>query len=282
MLLELFHLPNIITFDAHRFESAAQFYVAGRPKYAARLIERVASRLNFDGTQKLLDLGTGPGDLAIAFAPYAAEVTAVDPEPEMLRVASEQVRKACVQVKLIEGDSYRLDNLPGTFDFVTIGRAFHWMDRLQTLHSLDKLLAPDAAVALFSTRHPPLPENAWLKDYGALIEAYGEPGLSRQVRRSPEWVPHESMLLNSSFSELERIGVIELRSTSLESLASRALSYSISSPGRIGQRANDLEEAIRSTLLTHAHDGMIREVVESEALLAFRHRQRPVAFEPSK
>jgi len=43
--------------------------------------------------------------LAVAFAPYVADVTAIDPEPEMLRLASERAAKAEVRLTLLEGSS---------------------------------------------------------------------------------------------------------------------------------------------------------------------------------
>jgi SAM-dependent methyltransferase len=265
-------MSMVIAFEPRRFESAAQYYLEGRPRYADRLIRRVADLLGLCGIQKLLDLGTGPGQLAIAFAPYVGEVTAIDPEPEMLRIAAEQASKSGVRLNLLEGNSYTLDGSLGLFELVTIGRAFHWMDRARTLQALEKLIRPVGAVALFSTRHPGVPENRWLKDYDALVDSYGEADSPRRLRRSADWVPHEAVLLDSSFPELERIGVIERRLTPLEQLVRRALSFSISSPGRIGARAKELAGAIRAILAPHAVDGMIREVVESEALLAFRSR----------
>jgi ubiquinone/menaquinone biosynthesis C-methylase UbiE len=102
--------------------------------------------------------------LAIAFASYVGEVTAIDPEPEMLRIAAEQAAKAGVRLNVLEGNSYTLDGSLGPIELVTIGKAFHWMDRPRTLEILDKLIQPGGAVALFSTRHPSVPENEWLKD----------------------------------------------------------------------------------------------------------------------
>jgi ubiquinone/menaquinone biosynthesis C-methylase UbiE len=47
----------------------------------------VAARCGIDATHRILDLGCGPGQLALAFAPLAGEVLGIDPEPEMLRIA---------------------------------------------------------------------------------------------------------------------------------------------------------------------------------------------------
>ena len=49
---------------------------------------------------------------------------------------------------LWQGGSYDLTPDMGPFRLVTIGRAFHWMDRAATLAMLDRIVAPAAAVAL--------------------------------------------------------------------------------------------------------------------------------------
>ncbi len=73
--------------------------------------------------------GTGPGLVAIAFARHVGSVLAVDPEPEMLRLAREAVRVAGVPVEVREGISETLGPAWGRFQAVTLGRSFHWMDR---------------------------------------------------------------------------------------------------------------------------------------------------------
>lgn len=263
-------MAAVIAFEPRRFESAAPYYLEGRPAYAPRLIARVSNLLGLNAAQRLLDLGTGPGLLAVAFAHYIADITAIDPEPEMLRFAAQHASNSGVLLHLLEGSSYTLDESLGAFDLVTIGRAFHWMDRTATLQTLDKIIRPGGALALFSTRHPALPENGWSKEYDALRETHGEPNSHRFIRRSPDWVPHEKILLDSAFPVLERISVIERRSTPLEDFIARGLSLSSSSPGRIGTSAAEFAVELRRVLLKYAVDGVIEEIVESEALLAFR------------
>ena len=64
-----------------RFRSAAKYYLLGRPAYSSLLIRRVVELCALNTTHKILDLGSGPGQLAMAFAPFVREVTALDPEP---------------------------------------------------------------------------------------------------------------------------------------------------------------------------------------------------------
>src|SRR5271155_4442570 len=86
-----------IPFLPHRFRAAASHYLAGRPPYPPRLIARVAALTGLRHGGGGLDLGCGPGQLALAFARFAAGVLAVDPEPEMLHVARDAAGDAPIQ-----------------------------------------------------------------------------------------------------------------------------------------------------------------------------------------
>jgi SAM-dependent methyltransferase len=209
-----------------------------------------------------------------AFAPYVRQVLGIDPEPEMLRIARQQAAPAGSKIEFREGSSRQLDPGLGRFRLVAIGRAFHWMDRQDTLRRLDQIIEPEGAVALFTDNHPPVPDNRWLAAYQALIDRYAEGDPVRAVHQSPDWVRHEAILLDSPFSHLERLGVIERRHTPLEHLVDRALSFSSLSSDRIGARVHDLAKDVLELMAPFSREGTVAEVVESEALVARRASSR--------
>jgi predicted RNA methylase len=86
-----------------RFGSTVPHYLAGRPNYALSLIRIVKEQLNLTGRHRLLDLGCGPGWLAIAFAPFVGTVVAMDPEPTMLAAAHDAATEANLQLELSKG-----------------------------------------------------------------------------------------------------------------------------------------------------------------------------------
>ena len=257
-------------FKPHRFQSAASHYAAGRPFYSPRLIRRLVEVAGLRSTDRVMDLGCGPAPLAIALVPFAGAVTAIDPEPEMLRLGAENAAKAGVTITFVEGSSYDLGPKFGRFRLVAIGRAFHWMDRADTLRRLDEMIEPGGLIALCHSSHPDLPENAWLKAYDAVTGRYKDEDPDRAKRKSPEWPRDETVLLRSAFSRLERISAIELRSTPVERVVDRALSMSSTTPLRLGEAAAALAREVRAALAPFAAESAIAEIVESEALLAFR------------
>jgi SAM-dependent methyltransferase len=249
-----------------RFESTVPHYVAGRPNYAPSLIRIVKEQLHLSGSHRLLDLGCGPGWLGVAFAPFVGTVVAMDPEPAMLEAARAVAADAGVEIELIEGSSYDLGPHLGLFQAVTIGRAFHWMDRGDTLRRLDALIEPDGAVILFNDVRPEVPENAWYKQYSQVIERYA----NKDAGFPPDRLRHEASLLESPFDQLERIGVIERRVVRIERLVDRALSMSTSSPEQLGALSDRLAHELLAQMTQFAAAGTVVEVIESQALIARR------------
>jgi len=259
-----------IPFKVRRFQSAAPYYAAGRPAYSLRLIRRLVQFSGLECHHRVMDLGCGPAPLAIALAPFAGAVTAVDPEPEVLRLAAANAAEANVEITFVEASSYDLEPQFGEFWLVAIGRAFHWMDRADTLQRLDKLIEPHGSIAFCHSRHSDLPDNAWRAAYDEIINRYAADDADRARRKSPGWPRDESVLLDSAFCRLERISAIEQRWTPIERFVDRAFSMSSTTPRKLGTAAKGMAQEMRAALAPFATEGIIIEVVESEALIASR------------
>jgi SAM-dependent methyltransferase len=256
--------------DSRRFRTAAAHYAIGRSPYPPPFIAEVARVCGLTRTDRLLDLGTGPGLLALAFAPHVGSVLAVDPEPEMRRVAEEAVRAAHASVEVKPGSSETLGPDWGRFRAVTMGRSFHWMDRAETLRRLDALVEPGGALILFNDEIADVPENAALRAWSAVVERYSADDQVRAERRSPEWQDHETVLRRSPFPEVEHLVERHRAQVSEEQLVHRALSMSATSASRLGPRADSMVAEIRAALAPFASAGALTECIEWTALLARR------------
>src|SRR5258708_38463374 len=151
-------VPTPLPFEPDRHGAAAAHYERGRPPYAPALIRRVAEVTGLGSQHRVLDLGCGPGPLARAFAPFVHEVVAMDPSPEMLAQARTLAGKAA-NIRFVPGSSYDLGPALGHFHLVVMGRSFHWMDRVDTLKRLDRLIEPAGAGTLFQDTAPAIPAN---------------------------------------------------------------------------------------------------------------------------
>lgn len=263
-------MSRIAPFRPERFASAADHYVNARPRYAPALLERLAREAALNTNSRVLDLGCGPGTLAIPLARYAGTVIGIDPNGEMIAAAKRQSAGFTPAIDWRVGSSQDLVSSLAPLDLVVMGRSFHWMDRSATLARLDKLVAPHGAIALLNTESVPCLAGRWRDIWDALRAEYGRPDEFDAFRRSPDWEPHEAVLLRSPFSRLEKFAVVEMRTASIDDLVSRALSQSSTTPEALGERRAAFETALRSGLLAICPDGRFTEILESVALLARR------------
>ena len=125
-----------------RFASTVAYYERARAPYGAAFFTAAAQKLGLDRSQSLLDVGAGPGILAIGFKPYCREVVGVDPEPGMVEAARAAADRADVAITFIEGRFEDAAAEVGAFDVVTIGRAIHWLDPGPARAALNRAIAP--------------------------------------------------------------------------------------------------------------------------------------------
>ena len=262
-------MPSDIILQPSRFKAAAKHYLKGRPAYGKGLVLKIIRELSLGPDDAVMDLGCGPGQLAVMFAPFVGSVVAIDPSPDMLAIGKDAARHLPnVHFKL--GSSFDIGAEIGTFRLVTIGRAFHWMDRCDTLRRLDGMIVSGGAVALFADSHPKHRANAWVEPFRQMIEEYAAGDVEISKRRSIDWLSNEEMLLASPFTQLERWSVIEARVLPSAYLVERALSMSSINEARIGSRLDQLLDAIARFTSRWSDEGMLSEVIESSAIVARR------------
>jgi SAM-dependent methyltransferase len=262
-------MNQVRPYDLHRFQSAAGFY-HHRLFYPDRLIRRVIALTGLAPGEAVLDLGTGPGLLAVPFAAAGMAVTAADPEPLMLDAAAAAAQAANVTVSLWQGGSYELTPQMGPYRLVTIGRAFHWMDRAATLDMLDRIVAPGGAVAFFQDAHPDVPENRWFRTLREISDRYSRDVGHVADRKVGAHRRYEPYLFASAFSQLDGLSVTCRTEITLDEMVGRAYSMSTCAPARLGDRQAAFESDLRAALTPFATDGKFIEIAEMVAMVARR------------
>ncbi|MFJ7590259.1 class I SAM-dependent methyltransferase [Streptomyces sp. NPDC097617] len=254
------------------FASAAPYYARFRPAYPEAVYAHIRKCFRLDGTQHVLDLGCGPGTLAIPLAQYAAVVHAVDPEPAMVAEGLKLAEaRSAVNIAWQVADASRLLDLGLPKIMVcTMGRAFGWMDRSQVLADLDRVITPDGGLAFVSSVAPAEPPP-WLK----VIEKVGADylGPDYRTRYGPAAGPAEGpdgLLAASAFSHLEAAVFEQALEFTLEELVGLQFSFSYTSPDVLGDRQAAYEADLRSELARFDPAGRFYETRQTVCTIATR------------
>jgi len=243
-----------------RFATAAPLYEELRPPYPDELFRTMAGRLELSKQDALIDLGTGPGLLALGFAPYVGRITGVDPEPAMLAVARQAAERSKQDFNLIEGKAEALAEDVGRFDVVTIGRALHWMDRDAMAALLPRLVTPEGAIVVCSSSSAADGRNPWLESYNEARRFWsGQDGGGRHRETLA------ALLEGTRLEMVDQIAVETSHQVRVGDLARRVLTSSSSSPAVLGDKAEAMLRDVRERLLPLSRDGLLTEIVVATA-----------------
>jgi SAM-dependent methyltransferase len=246
-----------------RFATTAALYEQFRPSYPREYFRIVAQKAELSRQHALIDLGTGPGLLALGFAPYVGRIVGVDPEPAMLQAARTAAGRAGQNLTLIEGTAETLPTDIGTFDVVTIGRALHWMERDAVAALFERLVAPGGAIVVCAARSAADGRNSWLDEYNEARRFWsGSSGGNRGLEA------FQAVLQGTRFRVAESITVESSHEVTASHLAQRVLTFSTSSADVLGNKMSAMLRDVEQRLLAYSVDGALTEIVQASAHIA--------------
>ena len=129
--------------DWNRKENAERYDANSRNRYDDR-VKITIEGLDIDKTSRVLDIGAGPGTLALPLSPLVKEITAIEPGEGMVGILNEHIRKdgitniSCVQKTWEDVDISR--DLAGHYDVVIASLSL-------TMHDIRAALAKMDAVS---------------------------------------------------------------------------------------------------------------------------------------
>jgi ubiquinone/menaquinone biosynthesis C-methylase UbiE len=171
-------------------ESYATSTIHAEGASLARLVELTKPKANWHA----LDIATGAGHTAMAFAPHVAQVTATDLTPRMLEVARELAEeRGLSNVTFKEASAEALPFADGSFDLVTCRIAPHHFDDVpRFVAEVKRVLKPRGAFGLVDNIAPDSPKAA--EQLNAL-EKMRDPSHARMLSAG-EWL---QLLRRNSF-----------------------------------------------------------------------------------
>ena len=245
-----------------RFDSTVPFYARYREPYPVSFFRELSGRAGLHGYDRLIDIGCGPGSLAIGFAPYVKSCVGVDVETEMLEAARVEAARAGVHVDLIQA---RIEDLPsdiGRFQAVTIGRALHWFDREDAIAVLERIVEAKGWIAICGTRAHSAASQGWEGKFHDIRRAWSsDPDETRYRINLEDWFG------GSRFRRVEDVEVTETHQVTIQDLIGRALSLSTTSPEVLGERRPSFEVAMKEALEPLSVEGVFEERVTAFATI---------------
>jgi ubiquinone/menaquinone biosynthesis C-methylase UbiE len=255
-------------YDPALYLGAAEHYARGRPRYSRELVPTLAAHVRIDGHGQLLDVGCGPGSVAVELAPHFDTVVGVDPDAAMLEQA--RARAAVASVDNVRWEQRLAEDLRaldlGPCRLVTFGQSFHWTDTNAVAAIVYELLEPGGAIVLLAHQfqgrpQPPGPEGVPeipRRAVQTLIEAYlGPRKRAGTTFAGPPKHRYEELLAATCFGPPEvvyapgRADIVQ----DVDGVIDNCLSTSFAAPHLFGNRLADFEADLRAELLRRSPAG---------------------------
>jgi SAM-dependent methyltransferase len=243
-----------------RFDSTVPFYARYREPYPAGFFREMARRRGLQRSERLIDIGCGPGSLAIGFAPYVKSCVGVDVETEMLAAARLEAARAGVHIELIQGRIEELSPDLGVFQAVTVGRALHWFDRAEAIAVLERIVDANGWIAICGTRAHSAASQGWTGKFHDIRRAWSPDTDEKRYR-----IDLEDWFRDSRFRKAEEVEVTQTHRVTVADLIGRALSLSVTSPATLGDRRPAFENEMREGLEPLSDGGVFVEQVTAIA-----------------
>jgi SAM-dependent methyltransferase len=276
-------MPEGWEWDESLFAGSSAFYDRGRIPYPPGLHDAFADAANLHGSPRLIDVGCGPGTVALRLADLFAEVVGVDADPGMIEEATRMA--AARQLTNARWFRLRAEELPaglGTFRYATFAQSFHWMERERVAARIFDMLEPGGAFVHVGGQEiqtpppeqplphplPPADGIRRLKESYLGTEQRAGQGVLRHGTPGDEW----KVLQAAGFEPPVSIRVTgrQVLERTVDEVVAHVFSLSGSAPHLFGERLGDFERDLRLDLEAASDAGLFSERIPDLALVIYR------------
>jgi ubiquinone/menaquinone biosynthesis C-methylase UbiE len=259
------------------FTGTAWYYARYRPSYPDEVFNLLLEKFHLTKDLRVLDLGCGTGQIAIKLAPYVSEIVAMDPQVEMLAEGKlVATSRGISNIKWLRGESGELSEMAaeiGRVNLTVIARAFHWMDRVQTLGDLFKITLHGGGIAVVGDSGPADgAEQPWkevilrtMKKWLGDERKAGTEGTYTHPKRR-----FEAYLKESEFSNYEEVSYKITRSWTPDEIVGYMYSTSMASLPVLGNKKASFEADLREQLLKIESTGHFQEPVTIKVMMVWK------------
>jgi SAM-dependent methyltransferase len=253
-------------FRADLYRGTAADYDRYRVPYLPAMVEDLAARAALSGRGRLLDLACGPGRATFALCRHFREVVAIDQEASSVEYATSVAReRGGSHITWLVGRAEDVE-IAGSFELVTVGDAFHRLDRPRVAALANQWLEPGGHLALLWTSLPWQGPAAWqtvaMETIRHWMDVTGSlHNIPADLEQSLKNDPHAAVLARTGFDVVGSYEFRVPRAWSVETLVGFAHSTSIFSRAALGDHAGRFEEDLAARLLAlHPDDKFVEEI----------------------
>jgi SAM-dependent methyltransferase len=263
--------PDEKAWDPRLYEGSAPYYARGRLPYPAEMAAALRDELVLDGTGRLIDVGCGPGSVALLLAPLFEEVVGVDPDSGMIAEAeNEAALRGVANARWVEMPAEALPDDLGSFRVATLAQSLHWMDRKKVASTVRDMLEPTGSwVHINATTHRgvggtydlplPAPPHAEIED---LIREYLGPTRRAGGTTLDQGTPsgEDAVMVGAGFSGPRRVTVTgQIHERSEDEIVAAVFSLSWAAPHLFADKIGTFETELRRLLRRASPDGRFAE-----------------------
>jgi len=264
--------------ESKSFESAFRgtykYYVKHRPHIPKEVVDVIINHFKAKTTDRILDIGCGTGQVAMAMEGKCAEMVCLDPDPEMISQAKQATRNSKIKLVWINSSAESLGKIQeelGSFKVATTSRAFHRMDQDRVLKYFDKLIEKDGGVAAFSDGVIWKGDEAWQETLKKVIHKYLEKEeRSGKVKTKVSEELWEDVIARSVFKFVKTQNVLDTRNWDIKGILGYVFSTSVGALHLFGDQLEEFREETKNALLSINPKGVFKENVVWRIVLGSR------------
>jgi ubiquinone/menaquinone biosynthesis C-methylase UbiE len=182
------------------FGKTACDYATHRHGFPDEFFQRLKDKNLFLPKDKVLDLGTGTGTIAIGLAQYGCSVTGTDIAPPMLEQAKAISQKLGLNIDFRYGSAESTGMQDHQFDIVVAGQCWHWFEHDKAISEITRVLKPTGRLIIAHFDWLPIDKSIAQLSENLIIKYNPRWKGAHGTGFYPHWT---TQLANAGFTDIE-------------------------------------------------------------------------------